>query len=263
MKFIPPKYSQKIDALFNGRLVEQLALAVLNNDQYMHWRMSAMAIQEDIYNIDSYYESHGTLSAPVEQPMWAAVESRIRESNGSGNIIVWRSFEALRQYGQIESRIHAFDQIDPRELSHIAGLKASDVRIARALIWSYGTAVSQSVLDFWASYDECGELIEDLADVVEDGRDWNFNFWLYSYMAGGNVARSIDGASQALGAKLASLEAVYLMLPDTVRYKYADVVKTTLRAGRKTLRQSGTVYDLIAQGGIWRYGEHHLIETAA
>lgn len=263
MNLIPLKYSQKIDALFQGRQVEQLALAVLDKDQYVHWRISATAIQDAIYSIDSYYESHETLSVPTERPMWDAVESRIRASNGSDNFTVWHSFEGLRQYGRIESRIHVFEQIDPRELSHIAGLKASDVRIARELIWSYGTSVSQSVLDFWASYDECGELIEDLADVKEDGRDWNFNFWLYSYMAGGSVTRSIVGASQALRRKLAALEAAYLMLPDAARYNYAGVMKATLRAGQNTLQQAGTVYDLIAQGRIWRYGEHGLIEAAA
>jgi len=69
--------------------------------------------------------------------MWELVQSRIRESNASSSFSVWKSFSELRQYGQVETRIHAFDLIDAREFGWIAGLKTADVRIARALIWSY------------------------------------------------------------------------------------------------------------------------------
>src|SRR5258706_185727 len=103
--------------------------------------------------------------------MWELVQSRIRESNASSSFSVWKSFSELRRYGQVEARIHAFDLIDPREFAWIASLKTADVRMARALIWSYLCTPPQSVLNFWMTFDECGELIEDLDDVAEDGRD--------------------------------------------------------------------------------------------
>jgi len=252
---IPSFRSEKIEELFRNRLVHLLARSVLDGNDYTHWLSSAAEIQEAIYRIDTYYEANGSLSMPAEQPMWGLVETRIRESNGSSCFSVWKRFSELRQYSHIESRIHAFDMIDPREFAHIVSLKAADVQIARALIWSYGTAPPQSVLDFWACFDQCGELIEDLADINEDGGDWNFNFWLYSYMAEGDVARSVIASSQILSRKLSALEEAHMNLPTVEGIRCAEVVQKTLRAGRRALSQCGMVFDLVGRGTILRYGE--------
>jgi hypothetical protein len=262
-KLIPSIHSEKTEELFRNRLVDLLARKVLDGDEYSHWRLSASAIQEAIYRIDTYYESHRTLSIPMEQPMWELVELRIRESNGFSCFSVWKSFSELRQYAHVEARIHSFDMIDSRELANIVSLKASDVRIARALIWSYGATPPQSVLKFWASFDECGELIEDLADITEDGKDWNFNFWLYSYMAEGDVARSIIGASHTLRRKLAALEDAYMKLPDVDRTRFANILQETLRAGGRTLGQCGIVFDRVAHGRVLRYGEEGVLKAIA
>lgn len=251
----PTQPCEKTSELFRARLVNPLANALLGKNEFSDWLSSAMAIQDAIYRIDSYYESHRALSLPSEQPMWELVESRIRESNGSSGFLVWKSFSELRRYGQIEARIHAFDVIDQREFSDIASLKTADVRIARALIWSYLAVPSRSVLNFWMAFDECGELIEDLADITEDGRDWNFNFWLYSYMAKGDVTRSLTGASRTLRQKLAALEEAYMKLPNFDRDRFAGVLRRTLTAGAVTLRYSGIVFELLAHGRVLRYGE--------
>jgi hypothetical protein len=252
---ILPKHSKKTDELFHVRLVDPLAQAVLDPNEYHHWLSSAIAIQDAIYQIDSYYESHRTLSLPNEQPMWECVDSRIRGSNGSSSFAVWRSFSDLRRYGQVEARIHSFDLIDAREFADIASLKTADVRIARALIWSYLATPSQSLVDFWTTFDECGELIEDLADIKEDGRDWNFNFWLYTYMAKGNVTQSLIGASQTLRNRLAALEEAYSKLPNVDRDACGGALRQTLRAGAATLKNSGIVFDRLAHGSVWRYGQ--------
>lgn len=261
-ELIPSICSQKTKELFRSRRVELLAKSVLDEDEYSHWRSSAARIQEGIYALDTYYESHRTLSISAEQPMWELVGAKIRESNGSFCFSVWKSFSELRQYSQVEGRIHSFDIIDAREFSHIVSLKTSDVQIARALIWSY-LAAPRSVLDFWASFDECGELIEDLTDIAEDGKDWNFNFWLYSYMAQGDVAQSIIGASHTLRSKLYALEDSYLRLPDVERARYATVVRRALRAGARTLQQCGVVFNLVANGLILRYGEQRGLDAVA
>jgi len=253
----------KTAELFRARLVTSLARAALNPDEYLHWSSSAFSIQQAIYRIDTYYESHGSLYLPTERPMWELVESRIKGSNGSMCFSVWKSFSELRKYGHVESRIHAADVIDQRELTHIVSLKASDVRIARALIWSYAATPPPTVLDFWATFDECGELIEDLDDITEDGKDWNFNFWLYSYMAEGNVAKSIAGASQTLRDRLSALEGAFLRLPTGDRYRLANIVRRTLREGRRTLEQSNIVFDLISRGQVLRYGGEGLLNIGA
>lgn len=261
---ILPNHCEKTNELFGRRLVDPLAQALLDKDKYLHWLSSATAIQNAIYRIDSYYESHQALSYSSEQPMWELVQSRIRESNASSSFSVWKSFSELRRYGQVEARIHAFDLIDPREFAWIASLKTADVRMARALIWSYLRTPPQSVLNFWMNFDECGELIEDLGDIAEDGRDWNFNFWLYSYMAEGNVAKSLLGASRTLGQKLAALEETYRRLPNVERDRCAGALRQTLRAGAAALRRCGIVVDLLAQGMVLRYGEEQdALEAAA
>jgi hypothetical protein len=254
-KLIQSVHSKKIEDLFRNRLVNPLAQEVLDADEYSHWRLSAAAIQEAIYKIDTYYESYRTLYVSTEQPMWESVESRIKESNGHSSFSMWKSFSELRQYGLLEARIHAFDIIDPREFNQIVSLKSSDVAIARALIWSYAHTPPRSVLNFWSCFDQCGELIEDLADVTEDGRDWNFNFWLYSYMAKRGVGESIIGASQTLRQKLSALEDAYMRLPHADRDRCASVMQQTLRAGRRTINQCGIVFELVAHGTILQYDQ--------
>ena len=134
-------------------------------------------------------------------------------------------------------------------------LKSSDVAIARALIWSYGRTPARGVLDFWSCFDQCGELIEDLADITEDGRDWNFNFLLYSYMAKRDVGWSIIGASQTLRRKLLALEDAYMRLPDAERRMFASVLRHTLQVGKGTLEECGIVFDVVANGRVLPYGE--------
>jgi hypothetical protein len=253
----------KIEDLFRNRLVDLLARSVLDRDELLHWHTSATAIQKAIYRIDSYYETHRTLFVPEEQPMWALVESNIRASNGSTCFSVWKSFSELRDYGQVESRIHDFDIINPRELVRIVGLKSSDVRIARSLIWSYRSVPPKPVLDFWSSFDECGELTEDLADISEDGQDWNFNFWLYSYMAQGDVTRSVVAASETLRLKLSALEDAYMKLPTLERARYKEVMRHTLRNGRGALRNSGIVFTRVAHDLVRRYDEQGSLEVVA
>jgi len=262
--FILPRHCEKTGVLFRSRLVDQLAQALLDRDQYSHWFSSATAIQDAIYRIDSYYESNHALLFSHEQPLWESVQLKIRESNGCLSFSVWKDFSDLRRYGKVEARIHEFDLIDPREFGDIARLKTSDVRISRALIWSYLANPPQSVLNFWNTFDECGELIEDLADIHEDGRDWNFNFWLYSYMATGEVSRSHATTSRTLRQKLATLEGAYAKLPNAHRRRCAGPFHQTLTAGAKALRECGIVFDLLTGGRIIHFGdEKRVLEVAA
>src|SRR5689334_9248338 len=97
-ELVSSTHFEKTKELFGTRLIDLLAQALLDAGEYVHWRSSARAIQEAIYKIDTYYESHGALSAPAEQLMWKTVESRIKESNGSSCFSVWKSYSQLQQY---------------------------------------------------------------------------------------------------------------------------------------------------------------------
>lgn len=245
---------RKTERLFHHRFVTLLARSVLDRDQCVEWWRSAVSIQHAIYSIDAYYELNPTVSAAAERPFWRSIESAIRRSNGGAMFSVWKRLSDLRRYATVEARIHAFDVIDVREFEGIASLKASDVGIARELVWSYGERPARSVYDFWRCLDECAELIEDVADIPEDGRDWNFNFWLYSYLATGNAARSVRGASHALVRRLATLEDAYRGLPLAPRYSFANVFRQTLAAGRSALDQCDVVFTEVASGRLLQYG---------
>jgi hypothetical protein len=259
-----PLPSLKTKHLFEQRHVSLLARSALDIDSYSHWLSTVTAIQDSIYCVDAYYESNRTLSFSDEWPLWELIRSEIRKSNGSASFSVWSDFSDLRRYGGVEARIHEFDLIDPREFGDIVRLKASDVRMARGLIWSYVGTPHRAVLEFWNTFDECGELIEDLADITEDGKDWNFNFWLYSFMAEGDVQRSHAITSATLRRKLAALEESYANLPSEQQDRCANVFKQTLTAGCLTLKNCGIVDNVVKTGRVIRFSEaNNLLAVAS
>lgn len=247
--------SDKISSLFRDRGVIRLAEATLAPDEYAHWHATAVDIQTKIYDIDTYYESSTEISVAFQKSLWTSVVSAVTASHGAVDYVVWQSFSDLREYADVELRIHAYDSIDPREFGRIVMLKCSDVAIARALICCYNRRAGRSTREFWSCFDQCGELIEDLADVAEDGRDWNFNFWLYSYMADRGASSAPEGASATLKRKLSALEEAYAKLPCGERQRLEGVLRDMLRAGLRTLREFPRVYRVIASGAVKRYWE--------
>jgi hypothetical protein len=132
-------------------------------------------------------------------------------------------------------------------------LKCSDVRVARGLISSYsGRFIGAAEAAFWRSYDECWELIEDLEDLAEDGGDWNFNFWLYSFMSGGSADRGVAVVSDLLRRGLVDLQSISSRVCATPPLA-AQAVNHTLRAGDMVLRNRGRVFAAIAAGSVTPY----------
>ena len=96
-QFDPTDSLRKTDDLFRDRFVTLLAKAVLDREEYSHWRTSAAGIQQAIYSIDTYYELSETVSVTAtEKPLWDLVESRIADANGRVSFSVWKSFSELR-----------------------------------------------------------------------------------------------------------------------------------------------------------------------
>jgi hypothetical protein len=85
-------------------------------------------------------------------------------------------------------------------------------------------------------YDEAWELIEDLVDLGEDGLDWNFNFWLYGYMAGVAGEWGASGAAPVLVRKLRSLVDAYSDLSADMRSSLGVGFRRTLDAGNWAFR---------------------------
>jgi hypothetical protein len=253
----------KTQNLFRRRFLDLLARAALEGDEYIQWREDAVAIQGAIYSVDFYYEENATLLAQGEAPLWRFVEKAVARSSGGSSCLAWSRLMDLRRYATVEARIHAFDAIDGKEFGEIVGWKCADVGIARELIWGYGREPRQVVQDFWRRLDECAELIEDLTDIPEDCRDWNFNFWLYSFRAKGNSEESITSTSRVLGQRLDWLENSYRCMAPSERARYRRAFSYTVCAGRRALDRAGIVFDVVASGAVARYGGHEVEGAAA
>jgi len=231
-----PSHYEKSLRLFSQRGVLELGRHVLRVERASTWLQHILSIQEAIYRIDDYFEGNKELSYHALKRMWNDVETAISEADVAPIEHCWASFCRLRLYESAEKRIHDGHLIDPREYQQIVSLKVSDVAIARSLIWSYaGYSPSDQDYRFWYLLDECGELLEDLQDLSEDVASLNFNFWLYSHMAGGSLISGALSAEDTLRQKLHQLELAYRRLSgESVRASKPTFLRM-MKAGQRTL----------------------------
>jgi hypothetical protein len=241
--------------LFDKRGIVGLAQSWLAPDEYGEWIERALALQVSIYGLDLYYEGRATLRHAEEGALWERIERELNGGRRDNDDLLWESYADLRLYADVETRIHQFDRIDPREFPSIARLKCADVRMARGLIWTLGGHAHPKVLRYWELYDQCWELIEDVLDIGEDGTDWNFNFWLYSFMAGGRAEEGVFAARAALWRKMAELDDSYRRLPSDVSRAVADSFNSTLAAATVSRRCWPRVLSAITKGRVLRFGE--------
>lgn len=239
--------------LFEKRGVLQLARNLLTSDAYAEWMRSALSLQRSIYGLDVYYEQSVALRSVDELPLWDRVEGELRSERRSHDDLLWSSFADLKLYADVETRIHEFDLIDPREFANIVGLKCSDVRMARGLIWTFSGHPNPKVIRYWEIYDQCWELIEDVLDIGEDGTDWNFNFWLYSFMAGQDVVAGFTSACSTLCRKVNELTMAYHLVPLHLSRSLAPSYTMTTVAATAARRGWRTAFAAISRGKVWRY----------
>jgi hypothetical protein len=248
--------AMKAAALLNQRRVIPLGQRELDQEVLFEWWRAAVTIQAAIYRIDRYYEVSALIVPTAEIPMWREVERHLCGNDGRGSAGVWSAFEDLKHYADTERRLHAFDPIDVREFETILILKCSDVRLARALFWAYyGRPLGPYETAFWSAHDECWELIEDLVDLKEDGADWNFNFWLYPFMAGHSGIAGVQAVSALLERKLSQLQDIFRCVPTTSRVMCQEPLARTLRAARRAESLRGTVFTTISTGRVVRFDD--------
>lgn len=246
----------KAQALLMQREVIPVAHSELDPDAFADWAREAAAVQEAIYRIDLYYERSAQIEAVTEAPMRSVVERRLCAGPGVGSPGIWSAFDDLRRYADAEHRVHVMDPIDSREFGTILSLKCADVRIARTLIWSYSRrALGAGEIAFWNLYDQCWELIEDLEDLDEDGKDWNFNFWLYPFMSGGSAVAGVESVAGLLRRKLVELQDAHQRLPTGSRPLYQGRLARTLSTAAAVERLRGRVLAAIAAGNVVPFAE--------
>ncbi len=238
-------------ALFQARLVLPLARTQLDPNAFDEWFAHACSVQQAIYEIDHYYERSALIENDTEAALWKDVDRHVASGAAVPGALVFSALHDLRCYAEAELRLHVLDPIDPREFDTILRLKCSDVRMARGLIWSYGRHVpGVSECRFWSLYDQCWELIEDLEDLDEDGRDWNFNFWLYLFMSGRSAPIGVDSAARLLRRKLAELEDAGNRVPTGIRSLCQAALTRTLSAGEAAERLRGLALKAITNGHV-------------
>jgi len=238
------------------RYVFSAARRELAADAFSAWRQEVVAVQNEIYRIDGYYEQHTRIETAREAPMWCAVEDLLRSGVGGENARVFSALADLRRYADVERRIHVMDLIDAREFETILTLKCADVRIARTLISSYaGRTPEIAELTFWSCYDECWELIEDLQDLDEDGHDWNFNFWLYLFMSKQPARAGVEAAAELLRRKLVALQDIYQRMSLPARYLCQAPLMKTLAVAASMRSPERRVLGAIANGDVLPFRE--------
>jgi hypothetical protein len=247
--------------LFSKRGVLGLAQSSLSPEEYEEWLVRALSLQLTIYGLDLYYEGRATLRSAEESPLWDRVAHELRRERHNRDDLLWAGFADLQSYADVETRIHQFDSIDLREFGSIVSLKCADVRMARGLIWTFSCAPEPRLLRYWEIYDQCWELIEDVLDIQEDGADWNFNFWLYSFMAGNDAMDGVVASSRALSLKLTELEEAYSRLPSGLSRTVVDSLHATSSAATLAQQCWRRVSTAISQGRVLRFGEQLWIEA--
>jgi hypothetical protein len=256
-----PRLVLKSYDLFQKRRVLELAKSHLSPEAYDEWLARTLSVQLSIYGLDLYYEQCATLCPGEERPLWQQLENELNLDRHPSNEFLWAGFADLQAYAEVESRLHQFEAVDIREFAAVAQLKCADVRMARGFIWSYGSRPSNSrILRYWNLYDQCWELIEDILDIGEDGTDWNFNFWLYSFMAGGDPVASVMASCRVLWMKLAQLEDAYYRLPTEHLSVMAGSFRATSFATTLAKRCQRRVLSAISHGKVLRFGEQ--VESA-
>jgi len=251
-----PNHYEKSLRLFSQRGVLELGRHVLRVERANTWLQHILSIQEAIYRIDDYFEDNKELSYQALKRMWNDVETAISEADVLPIEHCWTSFCRLRLYESTEKRIHEGDLIDPREYQQIVSLKVSDVAIARSLIWSYaGYTPSNQDYRFWSIFDECGELIEDLQDLAEDVACWNFNFWLYTYMAGGPLISGALSAEDTLRQRLHQLELAYSQLSGESVQASKSPFPKMMKAGKRTLNVEWPARLISIRSRLQRYSQ--------
>lgn len=241
--------------LFAKRSVLGLAQFWLSPEEYEEWLARALSLQLTIYGLDLYYEGRATLRSAEEGPLWERVEHELRRERRNHDDLLWAGFADLQSYADVETRIHQFDSIDLREFASIARLKCADVRMARGLIWTFSGPAEPRLLRYWEIYDQCWELIEDVLDIKEDGADWNFNFWLYSFMAGNDPMAGVTASCRVLWLKVAELEEAYSRLPSGLSGTLAGSLHATSLAATLARRCWRRVCTAISHGRVLRFGD--------
>jgi len=148
-----------------------------------------LAVQESIYRLDQYGESHWSIKDSKINGLWSDIFDAISDGDAKSLVQphVVRSLEELKAYQNIELALRF--GVDPLAIpiSNFYYLKSCDLRLCRTLAAKHLGPVAQSVaeLRLWRLLDVSGEIRDDLEDLEEDVSTLNCNRFMISLIKRG------------------------------------------------------------------------------
>lgn len=185
-----PNLRKKIAELFDSRrLWDWLLLRGATKPMIRSIESHLVAVQETIYRLDKYGESHWAIENTKINGIWHDIHGAISDADTKmlARPHVIRSLNELRSYQDIEIALRF--GIDPLavDISNFYYLKSCDLRLCRTLATEHLGLKSPRLAEFqlWRVHDICGEIKDDLDDLEEDTSTFNCNRFLISILKRG------------------------------------------------------------------------------
>lgn len=176
---------KKIEDLFETRkLWRWLALRGADAKMREAMRPLLIGIQNSIYLLDEYGESHWQITQGKLDDIWSGIFDAIGEA-GAGILHraeVIKCLMELKEYQDIEVALRHGANPARVKISQFYYLKSCDLRLCRtiAMVSIPIGRPNSSETHQWFLHDVCGEICDDLDDMEEDLETWNCNRFMAS-----------------------------------------------------------------------------------
>lgn len=135
-----------------------------------------LAIQREVYELDLLGESTWRIDKRDLDAAWIPIYRRTQEAFGLDHDSIEQLFVPMKRYQDVELCLRRGISPLVRPIGLHYRLKKCDVQIQRELLMAYaGVRVDENVWRLWSSFDVVTEMVDDLADVAEDGFSFNCN----------------------------------------------------------------------------------------
>lgn len=182
-------FSDKIRALFAYRRIPwMLRLSSIEDHGKFVARM--YQLQEDIYALDKYLESHWAVQKSELQTFWRCIDASLaRFGVTQEEMPILR--ENIEKYQDIELHIRDHKLPLNRAISSTYAIKSCDVHLMRNLIYRADPALKERIAcRDWEVYDMVTEVNDDITDIYEDLQTYNCNRFLITLLVRGRTKTS-------------------------------------------------------------------------
>ena len=175
---------KKIRELFTYRKIS-LVLHESGLDHDHAFRKELEGLQLKIYLLDAYLESQWDLDPAEISKYWQGITSALTDMHFSVDETE-KLVREIRAYEKIERRCRKDRWPISVPFTKFYTTKSCDVRLIRHLIYRAAPALQQVWNEkAWKYYDQATEVLDDIADLMEDLQTYNANRFLVSWLRTG------------------------------------------------------------------------------